>query len=75
MFEDRLEKGAGVSPVDKLGCRDVPGTGNRQGKGPKAGAPQAFTTTRGAQCLTECEEGTAGLWLGLCLSETHTWKP
>lgn len=75
MFEDRLEKGAGVSPVDKLECRDVPGTGNRQAKGLKAGAPQAFMTTRGARCLTEREESRAVLWLELCLSETHTWKP
>lgn len=75
MFEDRLEKGAGVSPVDKLGCGDVPGTENRQGKGLKAGAPQAFTTTRGVRCLPEREESTAGLWLELRLSKTHTWKP
>lgn len=38
VFEDRLEKGPVCEPCEQLGCGDVPGRGNRQYKGLKAGA-------------------------------------
>lgn len=37
VFEQKLEEGEGVSPVDSW-RKNIPGTGERSGKGPGAGA-------------------------------------